>query len=54
MGVLPDYLDRDGLLKYWPIMRDGDDVLTSYVLSIAGEAGYPIPGQRAQSAWSRR
>jgi uncharacterized protein YfaS (alpha-2-macroglobulin family) len=43
MGALPDYLDRDGLIKYWPIMRDGDDVLTSYVLSIAGEAGYPIP-----------
>jgi uncharacterized protein YfaS (alpha-2-macroglobulin family) len=43
MGALPDYLDRDGLIKYWPIMRDGDDVLTSYVLSIASEAGYPIP-----------
>ena len=43
MAAMPDYLDRDGLLKYWPIMRDGDDVLTSYVLSIAGEAGYPIP-----------
>jgi uncharacterized protein YfaS (alpha-2-macroglobulin family) len=43
MGALPDFLDRDGLLKYWTIMRDGDDVLTSYVLSIAGEAGYPIP-----------
>ena len=43
MGVLPDYLDRDGLLKYWPILRDGDDVLTSYVLSIASEAGYAIP-----------
>jgi hypothetical protein len=42
-GSLPDYLDRDGLLKYWPIMRDGDDVLTSYVLSIASEAGYAIP-----------
>ena len=24
-------------------MRDGDDVLTAYVLSIADEAGYPIP-----------
>jgi uncharacterized protein YfaS (alpha-2-macroglobulin family) len=43
MASLPDYLDRDGLLKYWPVMRDGDDVLTSYVLSIAGEAGYPVP-----------
>ncbi len=43
MGVIGDYLDGDGLLKYWPIMYRGDDVLTSYVLSIAGEAGYPIP-----------
>ena len=43
MAALPDYLDRDGLLKYFPTMRDGGDVLTVYVLSIAGEAGYPIP-----------
>jgi uncharacterized protein YfaS (alpha-2-macroglobulin family) len=43
MSVLPDYLDRDGLVKYWTLLRDGDDTLTSYVLSIANEAGYEIP-----------
>ena len=43
MSALPDYLDRDGLVKFWPLMRDGEDVLTSYLLSIAHEAGYPIP-----------
>ena len=43
MASLPDYLDRDGLVKYWTIMRDGDDTLTSYVLAIANEAGYAIP-----------
>ncbi len=43
MASLPDHLDRDGLVKFWPIMRDGDDALTAYVLSIATEAGYAIP-----------
>ncbi|MFO1315372.1 MAG: MG2 domain-containing protein [Burkholderiales bacterium] len=43
MASLPDHLDRDGLVKFWPIMRDGDDALTAYVLSIAAEAGFAIP-----------
>ncbi len=43
MAALPDYLDRDGLVKFWPVMRDGDDALTAYVLSAAAEAGYAIP-----------
>jgi len=43
MRALPDYLDRDGLVKFWPILRDGDDSLTAYVLSIGGETGWPIP-----------
>ena len=25
MGGITDYMDRDGLLKYWPFLRDGDD-----------------------------
>ena len=41
MRALPDYLDRDGLVKFWPILRDGDDSLTAYVLSIGDEAGWP-------------
>ena len=40
---MPAYLDSEGLLKYFPSMRSGSDVLTSYVLSIAHAAGYPIP-----------
>ncbi|HYD82081.1 MAG TPA: MG2 domain-containing protein [Paucimonas sp.] len=43
MNALPSYLDGDGLVKYFPLMRYGSDVLTAYVLSIADEAGYEIP-----------
>lgn len=43
MRALPDHLDRDGFARYWPTMREGDDVLTSYLLSVAHEAGYAIP-----------
>lgn len=37
------YIDEGGLLKYFPEMRYGSDTLTAYVLSLAHEAGYPIP-----------
>lgn len=43
MSNLPSYLDRDGLVKYFPMMEYGSDTLTAYVLSIADEAGYDIP-----------
>ncbi len=43
MSQLPSYLDSDGLAKYFPSMRLGSDVLTSYVVSIAFEAGWQIP-----------
>jgi alpha-2-macroglobulin len=44
MAILPAYMDEDGLLKYFPSDDlEGDDGLTAYVLSIAEEAGWPIP-----------
>nr|MCU0734609.1 MG2 domain-containing protein [Methylotetracoccus sp.] len=41
---LPNYLDSDGLFKYFPsdALR-GSDVLTTYLLAIAHEAGWPLP-----------
>lgn len=44
MGNLPTYMDRDGLLRYFPSdVLDGEDALTAYVLAIAHEAGWEIP-----------
>ncbi len=43
MGVLPLYLDGDGLVKYFPSMSQGDDTLTAYVLAIADEAAWAVP-----------
>jgi alpha-2-macroglobulin len=43
MARLPTYLDRDGLAKFFPAMREGSDVLTSYLIAIAHEAGWEIP-----------
>jgi uncharacterized protein YfaS (alpha-2-macroglobulin family) len=42
MRELPSYIDDEGLLKYFPSMRSGSDVLTSYVLAISQEAGLEI------------
>jgi uncharacterized protein YfaS (alpha-2-macroglobulin family) len=44
MAALPTYQDGDGLLKYFPTLDYGSEVLTSYVLAIAAEAGWSIPG----------
>ena len=44
MNSLPVHLDRDGLAKYFPMnWLEGDDSLTSYLLSISNEAGFEIP-----------
>ncbi|MCL1925601.1 MAG: MG2 domain-containing protein [Syntrophorhabdaceae bacterium] len=43
VSKIPSYLDRDGLAKYFPGMGKGSDALTSYILSIANEAGWKIP-----------
>jgi uncharacterized protein YfaS (alpha-2-macroglobulin family) len=46
---LPQYLDGDGLVKFFPDMRDGSDILTSYFFSIAHEAGLKIPPQSEEA-----
>jgi uncharacterized protein YfaS (alpha-2-macroglobulin family) len=52
MNTLPDYLDSDGLLKYFPDDKsDGSDVLTSYVLAISHEAGLEIPNDIEIELW---
>jgi uncharacterized protein YfaS (alpha-2-macroglobulin family) len=41
---LPNYMDKDGLLKYFATdWLEGSDTLTAYVLAIAHEAGWTIP-----------
>ena len=46
---LPSYTDSDGLLKYFPSMEHGSDVLTAYVVSISHEAGLTLaPDSEAQ------
>ncbi|HUF21767.1 MAG TPA: MG2 domain-containing protein [Burkholderiales bacterium] len=48
MDDLPSYLDRDGLVKYFPSERRGSDTLTAYLLSIAQAADLPLRAE-AQS-----
>ena len=44
MASLPNYLDEDGLLRYFPTdWLQGSDTLTSYVLAIAAEAEWEVP-----------
>ncbi|MBF0178180.1 MAG: alpha-2-macroglobulin [Magnetococcales bacterium] len=45
MAALPAYLDRDGLVKYFPLLSHGSDALTAYLLAIAHETGWPIPAE---------
>ncbi len=40
---LDGYLDRNGLLKYFPSLPQGSDALTSYALALLHEAGWTIP-----------
>jgi uncharacterized protein YfaS (alpha-2-macroglobulin family) len=42
-AALPSYADGDGLLKYFPIMPAGSEVLTAYVLAVTNEAGLALP-----------
>jgi len=41
---IPTYIDRDGLLRYWPdAAAQGSIPLTAYVLSMTAEAGLALP-----------
>jgi len=42
-ATLPLYQDSDGLLKYFPKMLQGSEVLTAYVMSVIHESGWTIP-----------
>jgi hypothetical protein len=44
-ATLPSYLDGDGLLMFFPVMRVGDPVLTAYVLAIVHESGWTVPAE---------
>ncbi|MGH7785248.1 MAG: alpha-2-macroglobulin family protein [Candidatus Binatia bacterium] len=43
MAALPSYADGDGLLKFFPTMTQGSEVLTAYVLSLSTVAGWALP-----------
>ncbi|WP_431288932.1 alpha-2-macroglobulin family protein [Roseateles chitinivorans] len=46
MGQLSTYQDADGLFAYFPLsnhLTQGSDVLTAHLLSVAQEAGRPLP-----------
>jgi uncharacterized protein YfaS (alpha-2-macroglobulin family) len=45
MADLPSHLDSDGLVKYFPPCLHGSPTLTSYILAIGHEAGWPIPDE---------
>lgn len=49
MASLGSYIDRDGLLRFFPTDHlPGDDALTAYVLNIAAEAQWPVPDELRQ------
>lgn len=43
IAELPAHLDSEGLVKYFPLLTQGNDALTAYVVSIAHEAGWVVP-----------
>jgi hypothetical protein len=45
MSELPSHLDSDGLVKYFPPCLNGSPTLTSYIMAIGHEAGWPIPDE---------
>jgi hypothetical protein len=43
METLPAHLDGDGLAKFFPVQREGSEVLTAYLLALGHEAGFELP-----------
>ena len=42
--AMPTYLDKDGLLRYWPNERlEGSAELTAYVLAVTAANGFAVP-----------
>jgi uncharacterized protein YfaS (alpha-2-macroglobulin family) len=46
---LDSYIDQDGLLKYFPLLRHGSMTLTAYVLSVSHEAGLALPKSKEEA-----
>ncbi|MBN8846166.1 MAG: alpha-2-macroglobulin [Sphingomonadales bacterium] len=43
-GSMPTYLDKDGLLRYWPNDRmEGSPELTAYVMAVTAANGFAVP-----------
>lgn len=45
IAALPSYLDDAGLLKFFPNMREGDELLSSYVVTMAALTGHALPDE---------
>ena len=48
--ALPGSQDKDGLLKFFPTLELGSEMLTAYVLAIAQEAGWRLPHEAESRA----
>jgi uncharacterized protein YfaS (alpha-2-macroglobulin family) len=45
LAALPAHLDDAGLLKFFPTMREGDELLSAYVLTMAALTGHALPDE---------
>ena len=52
MARLPDYLDRDGLVKYFPLLAHGDDTLTAVRAGDRRRGGLGDSRRIARAGWS--
>jgi uncharacterized protein YfaS (alpha-2-macroglobulin family) len=45
IAALPSHLDGDGLLKFFPTLNEGDELLTAYVLTMVRATGQKLPDE---------